>query len=131
MKVATVGRRGKKQRILGPVREFREAEFRDLGTSAKMELIRALIPLGLMAVGKMLEEEVEHLAGERYSRQGRLEDVVRYGRNRGSVRLAGQRIAIPVPRVRNLRTNSEVRLESVESLRGGGDVDEKLLKRVL
>ncbi|NUN94601.1 MAG: transposase [Candidatus Omnitrophica bacterium] len=131
MKVATVGRRGKKQRILGPVQEFREEEYRNLGASAKMELIRALIPLGLMAVRKMLEEEVESLAGMRYSRQGGLEDVARYGWNPGSVRLAGQRIAIPVPRVRNLKTNHEVRLESVESLHGEGDLNEKLLKRVL
>jgi len=34
----------------------------------KVELIQALIPLGLMAVPEQLKEEVEELAGERYSR---------------------------------------------------------------
>ena len=37
---------------------------------ARIELIQALIPLGLRAVQDSLEDEVNHLAGERYSRAG-------------------------------------------------------------
>ncbi len=37
--------------------------------NAKIEMIQALIPIGLMAVAEQLEEEVKELAGERYSHQ--------------------------------------------------------------
>lgn len=38
--------------------------------NARIELIQALIPIGLMAVSEQLEEEVVSLAGEKYSREG-------------------------------------------------------------
>ncbi len=131
MKVATVGRHGKKQRLLGAVRELREEEYRRLDREAKWEVIRSLIPLGLMEVGRMLEEEVTALTGERYSRTGGRENLVRYGKNRGSVRLAGQRVPIPLPRVRDRAANTEVPLETVGELRHGGDLNEVLMRRVL
>ncbi len=37
---------------------------------ARIELIQALIPLGLRAVQDSLEDEVNELAGKRYSRAG-------------------------------------------------------------
>ena len=42
-----------------------------------MELIRQLIPLGLAEVDRMLEEEVEQLAGQRHARK--TEDDRHYG----------------------------------------------------
>jgi hypothetical protein len=53
----------------------------------------------------------------------------RYGSNRGSVRLGGQRVPIRVPRVRG--EEGEVPLTSYRKLRGSGEVDEVLLRRVL
>jgi len=131
MKIARVALRGKKKRVLGPAREVRSEEYRQLEKSAKAEMIQALIPLGLMAVGEMLEEELEELTGARYGRAGGREGMVRYGSNPGSVRLAGQRVAMRVPRVRNLEENTEVPLESLKTLRREGNLNAVLLRRVL
>ena len=43
-----------------------------------VSLIQALIPLGLQAVGDVLEAEVTDLAGERYSRTGGQPGYVRW-----------------------------------------------------
>jgi len=95
-------------------------------------LIRDLIPLGLRAVEQTLADEVTQLAGVRYSREGGQPGLARHGSNRSSVRLAGQRVAVRVPRVRNLAEGTEVPLASLQAFRAGpGTVDETLLRRVL
>ena len=67
----------------------------------------------------MLEEEVEELAGRRHARD---ESGYRHGHNPGSVRLAGQRHPVRVPRVRGRA--GEVRLASYERLHGSaGEVN--------
>ena len=38
--------------------------------SSRVEMIQALIPLGLKAVNELLQEDVTRLAGERYSGEG-------------------------------------------------------------
>ena len=43
------------------------AEYAELEVDAKVELIRALVPLGLMHIEELLDEEVTALAGERYA----------------------------------------------------------------
>jgi len=96
----------------------------------RVELIQALIPLGLMAVEELLAAEVTALAGERYQRQeGR--ERVRWGRQRGSVYLADQKVAVPVPRVREQQGKREVRLASYQRLQQPRAADEGLLRRVL
>ena len=57
-----------------------------------VELIQALIPLGLMAVGDCLKADVARLAGARYRRGDGLAGHVRWGRQRGSVYLADQKL---------------------------------------
>ena len=59
-----------------------------------VELIQALIPLGLMAVGDCLKADVARLAGARYRRGDGLAGHVRWGRQRGSVYLADQKLPI-------------------------------------
>ena len=66
----------------------------------KVELIRSLVPLGLMHVEELLDEEVTALAGARYARKDGSTEGRRHGRNPGTVGLAGQRVPIPVPRIR-------------------------------
>ena len=41
----------------------------ELEVDAKVELIRSLVPLGLMHIEELLDEEVTALAGERYARK--------------------------------------------------------------
>ena len=55
----------------------------DVGVDTVVEVIQALIPLGLMHVGEVLEAEVAHLAGKRYRRGEGQPGHVRWGRQRG------------------------------------------------
>ena len=95
-----------------------------------MELIRSLVPLGLIHVVELLDEEVTALAGERYARKDVSIGGRRHGSNPGTVGLAGQRVAIRVPRIRHV-AGSELPLRSYEALHGDRAVNDVLLKRVL
>lgn len=119
----------KKSRVLGKVEVVRRDEYQTLDLDAKVEMIRALVPLGLMHVHELLDQEVTALAGARYAHRDGVSGV-RHGSNPGTVRIAGQRVPIRVPRVRGDR--GELPLRSYTALHGtGGEVDEALLRRVL
>ena len=98
---------------------------------ARIELIQALIPLGLRAVQDSLEDEVNHLAGERYSRAGGDSNLHRWGSQRGSVYLTDQKIPVRVPRVRDTDRSCEVRLRTYRRLQQPRNMDEGLLKKVI
>ena len=123
----SITKRRCKSKRLGEAVDGSAVDFPRESVDTKVELIRALIPLGLMAVQEMLEQEVCGLAGERYGRGG---EVYRHGTNPGSVKLQGQRHRVRVPRVRD-RRGQEVRLESWGALRDTREPDEVLLRRVL
>lgn len=59
--------RKRKQR-LGEVEVVVREEYAGLDLDAKVELIRGLIPLGLMHVHELLDDEVVALAGARHAR---------------------------------------------------------------
>ena len=59
--------RRKKGRTLGPVEIIRREDYADLELDAKVELIRSLVPLGLMHVEELLDAEVTALAGGHYA----------------------------------------------------------------
>ena len=71
MSVLRAVRKRKKVRKLGRVEIMRREDYADLELDAKVELIRSLVPLGLMHVEELLDEEVMALAGERLRSQGR------------------------------------------------------------
>ena len=120
----------KKVRKLGRPQIIDREEYGELEMDTRVELIRSLVPLGLMHVEELLDEEVVALAGGRYERKEASVRGRRHGSNPGSVRMAGQRVPIRVPRVRSLR-GGEIPLRSYEALSRGGQPDELLLKRVL
>ena len=131
-RVAKEGRKyNKKEKGFGEVPILEMEDYRGKPIDTKVALIQALIPLGMMHVSDVLQEEVKGLVGERYAREGRESGMVRYGHNPGSVRLGGQRIPLQIPRVRNLRTDQEVGLQTMEVLQQKGEIDETLLRRVL
>ena len=105
-------RKRKKVRTLGPVDIIRREDYADLEVDAKVELIRSLVPLGLMHVEEVLDEEVTALAGERYARKDASMGGRRHGSNPGTVGLAGQRVPIRVPRLRRV-AGSEIPLRFV------------------
>ena len=98
---------------------------------ARVALIQALIPVGLERVHELLQEEVEHLAGQWYQRVGRQPGYVRWTPQRGSIYLADQKIPIMVPRVRDRLRDQEVPLEGYARLQQPRAVDTGLLHKVL
>ena len=86
--------RRKKGRTLGPVEIIRREDYADLELDAKVELIRSLVPLGLMHVEELLDAEVTALAGGHYARKDASVGGRRHGSTPGTVGLAGQRVPI-------------------------------------
>jgi transposase-like protein len=94
-------------------------------------LLQTLIPLGIEAARRLLEEEVMALAGPRYARHDGVAHRVRWGRQRGSIYLADQKLALPVPRVRDRQAGTEVPLQTYLRLQQPRAADEGVLRRIL
>ena len=71
--------------------------------------------LGMLVVSSLLEDEVTRLCGRRSERQPQRTHT-RYGHQRGSATLAGQKIPIARPRVRRTDGGGEVPLETYARL---------------
>ncbi len=128
--VAQIGHRGKRVESAGmPRSEGRAGNLPELDT--RVELIQALIPIGLEAVNEVLKQEVSQLAGERYSREGGVAGYARWGRQQGSVYLADQKVAIAVPRVRDRRRGQEVPLSAYQALQDPRRAEDASLRKVL
>ena len=95
---------------------------------ARTELIQMLIPLGLNAVSRELQEEVNRLAGVKHSRQS---VASRWGNQAGSVYLGDEKFRIEVPRLRDTDKNREILLESYTSLQNPRALDQGLMKKIL
>jgi len=128
--IAKVTKRSKKTRRLGPAQILRPNQYAGFDVNSKLECIQALIPLGLMRIQELLEEEVCTVAGQWYGRKTSTLPGRRSGSNPGSVRLAGQRHPLRIPRVQHV-AGGEIPLQTRAYLRGTGQLDEILLKRVL
>ena len=76
-------------------------------------VIQELIPLGLQAVAKELQNEVKALVGQRHQRGS---ENSRWGSQPGSVYLRDQKVPIMVPRVRNTKIDQEVPLRMYQKL---------------
>ena len=127
--LAGEGKRSRKLRRLGEPRVVRREEYAGMELDSRLELIRQLVPMGLMQVYEELDREVVRLAGERHSRKPAERKHYRHGTNPGTVRFLGQRVPIAVPRVRG--PEWEVRLASYDDLHRGGELNELLFRRVL
>ena len=124
-------RKCKKGRTLGPVEIIRREDYADLALDAKVELIRSLVPLGLMHVEELLDEELTALAGERYARKaasvgGRRHMAATPGRSvwpASACRFACPGFA--------MSRGARFPLRSYEALHGDRAVNDLLLTRVL
>lgn len=97
----------------------------------RVELIQALIPIGLEAVGMVLAQEVEQMAGPKYSRKGGQPGHYRWGSEEGSVFLIDQKLPIDRPRVRNRLIDKEVSLGSYKQLQQPRKAEDLVFKKVL
>jgi transposase-like protein len=122
-------RRGKKRLGHDEVPTVSREAYEAMELNPKVQLIQDLTAIAMMHVTEVLQDEVRELAGLRYGRNEGIE-AYRHGTNPGTVRLAGQKVPIRVPRVRC--ENGEIPLESYRKFhRSRGEVDETLLRRVL
>jgi len=102
-------RKRKRKKLLDRMPVVTREQYGEMELRAKAALIQQLIPLALMQVEEELQQEVSALCGAPHERsEGRV--GWRHGWNPGSVRMAGQRVGIRVPRVRG--QNSEIPLQS-------------------
>ncbi len=102
----------------------------DDGT-AMLAMIQELIPLGLKAVEDALQQEVTAVAGPRYARADEQPAVARWGRQRGSIFLADQKLPIRVPRVRDRAAGEEIRHATYEQFQTPRALDLGFFRRVL
>ena len=122
--------RGRKPRKVSQ-EELAEVPGLDPGRASRLEAIQALIPIGLEAVGKELLAELEELTGRRYARHGGREGLVRWGQQPGSVYLLDQKLPVMVPRVRDLRRDVEIPLQTYQGLQSPHAADTALFRRIL
>ena len=101
------------------------------GFDVRLVLIQELIPIGLMAVNEILQNEVTRLAGPRYNRLKDKRDMVRWGSQQGSVYLQDTKVKVRVPRVRDRKTDKEVALSNYRKLQQPLEGDKNLLVKVL
>ena len=123
-RVVRIGQKGK-------VKVTAEEKQLSSELDARIAMIQALIPLGLEAVAEELNQEVEALAGKRYSREGGLPGHYRWGKEYRSIYLSDQKVRIRAPRVRDAVNNREVALRTLELLQQPHDADEGVLKKIL
>lgn len=125
----------KKLKIKGKDRLNALAELSDERTSdwmsreSRLQMIQTLIHLGLKAVEDELLMEVEQLTGDRYSHQDRT--CTRWGSNPGSVYIGGQKLGVRVPRVRDIKENREVQLQSYQELQSSKHIDETVFRQLV
>ena len=125
IRITTEGKvRPVRQRALGAIPAVEDR-------ASLVALIQALIPLGLQAVGEVLEAEVTDLAGERYSRRGGQPGYVRWCTQRGSVYLLDQKLPITYTRVRDRLRNVEVPRLTYQQLGEPRAADAGLFRKVL
>jgi hypothetical protein len=79
----------------------------------------------------LLQQEVTALAGERYRHGSGQPGYARWGQQSGSVYLADQKVAVTVPRVRDVRRDQEVPLTTYQSLRQPRRAEEAALRKIL
>ena len=86
--------------------------------------------MGLRIASKLLEDEVDRRCGPRYEHRADRE-LTRYGRQRGVVTLAGQKLPIDRPRVRRTGGQGEVELETYDLLKREEAMPEACLRRMV
>jgi len=129
-KIVQITRKGKVKKAV-PAVSGTISEYGLLDIDSKVALIHELIPLGLMHVQETLRQELEQLAGKRYSREGGIPGFSRWTKQRGSVYVGQQKIPIVIQRVRDTINNKEVPLAAYQKLQEPHGIDEAVMKKVL
>jgi len=94
----------------------------------QLELLNNHLDMIKMVVNSLLEQEVESLAGMRYSRGN---PYRRWGVNQGSIRVGAQKIPCRVPRVQHRDTQEFSPLEMYERLRELPEQSREMVNSIL
>jgi hypothetical protein len=86
--------------------------------------------MGLKVARLLLEDEVKQRCGSRYERVPE-RTVTRYGRQRGVVVIAGQKLPVERPRIRYAQRCGEVELENYARLQSPDAMPKSVLKRLV
>ena len=105
-------------------------EALDGSIDTKLPLIQHHAKMARLLAEELLDEEVESLAGERYSRKEDGNPFRRWGSNSGSIRIDGEKVPIDVPRVRDTDAEEERSLESYQAMKSA-EVGPELTKAIL
>jgi transposase-like protein len=97
----------------------------DQPVKVKLQLLRHYAEMARLLATEIMDEEVETLTGERYSRDkpcgGRYR---RWGRNPGSICVDGERVPVDVPRIRDVEAGEERPLQSYQAMKEDTRSDE-------
>lgn len=86
--------------------------------------------LGLLVMKALMKDEIERMVGSRYEhRESR--QFSRWGKQGGSVVFAGRKVRIDKPRVRDLQTKKEAKIESYDRFRRGEKLSEAIAGKLL
>jgi len=96
----------------------------------KLHLIQHHAKMARLLAEEILDEEVESLAGERYSRKEDGNPFRRWGSNSGSIRIDGEKVPIDVPRVRDTDAEEERSLRSYQAMKSA-EVGPEMVKAIL
>src|SRR5262245_20033885 len=88
------------------------------------------LELGLLVATSLLEDEVTRLCGPRYERRPDRTHT-RYGHQRGTATLAGQKVALARPRVRRTAGSGEAPLETYAQLQSPDAMPQAVLRRMV
>ena len=128
MKEIVLGKRKKTKVKMFDRNKMAEITLASETTNGRLEVIRALVPLGLETLHQMLVQELDDLTGKKHKHD---QGLNRWGWQPGSVYMGEEKFRIEVPRVRDTVKNTEVRLKSHEALQKPREVDEQVMKKIL
>ena len=97
--------------------------------AAQESLDCAMGEIGLLVMNGLIEDEVSRLVGERHQRQDERQ-AYRWGRQRGYVTFAGQKLPLERPRVRSTE-GKEVQLERYELFQDDSRLQQSVVGRVM
>ncbi len=122
---------GRRASASGPGREIRLPLDRDELLALMQDSLETLaIELGLLVASGVLEDEVTRLCGRRYERRPDRTHT-RYGHQRGTATLAGQKVALARPRVRRADGGGEVPLETYAHLQSPDAMPRAVFRRMV
>lgn len=94
----------------------------------KLGILQQHLSICQLVINQILEEEVKHLSGDRYSHQKPNEGLLsRWGFNPGSVNIGGKKLKVEVPRIRNMSTGHFEPLETYKELKDLDEADEQTM----